>query len=106
AGGCDRRSAARAGARGSGSANARQGQDNPQGGNRQGADRERGGGVTKKRRAVTCVRVGVLRGCALVVGCMWLSGCGYALAGRGSFLPSYIRVIGIPTFANRTTIFN
>jgi hypothetical protein len=37
---------------------------------------------------------------------MWLSGCGYALAGRGSFLPSYIRVIGVPTFANRTTIFN
>jgi hypothetical protein len=34
------------------------------------------------------------------------SGCGYALAGRGSFLPSYIRTIGIPTFANRTTIFN
>ena len=37
---------------------------------------------------------------------MSLSGCGYALAGRGSFLPSYIRIIGIPTFANRTTIFN
>jgi len=34
------------------------------------------------------------------------SGCGYALAGRGSFLPSYIHTIGIPTFANRTTIFN
>ena len=35
-----------------------------------------------------------------------LPGCGYALAGRGSFLPSYIRTIGIPTFTNRTTIFN
>jgi len=35
-----------------------------------------------------------------------LPGCGYALAGRGSFLPSYIRTIGVPTFANRTTIFN
>jgi hypothetical protein len=34
------------------------------------------------------------------------SGCGYALAGRGSFLPAYIRIIGIPTFTNRTTIFN
>jgi lipopolysaccharide assembly LptE-like protein len=43
---------------------------------------------------------------ALVLGCLWLSGCGYALAGRGSFLPAYIRVIGVPTFANRTTIFN
>jgi hypothetical protein len=34
------------------------------------------------------------------------SGCGYALAGRGSFLPSHIQTIGIPTFANRTTVFN
>ena len=33
-------------------------------------------------------------------------GCGYALAGRGSFLPDYIRTIGIPTFLNRTTVFN
>ena len=35
-----------------------------------------------------------------------LSACGYALAGRGAFLPPYIRTIGVPTFANRTTIFN
>lgn len=33
-------------------------------------------------------------------------GCGYALAGRGSFLPAYIKVIGIPTFVNRTVVFN
>ena len=32
--------------------------------------------------------------------------CGYALAGRGSFLPDYIKTIGIPTFTNRTTVFN
>nr|AQQ74781.1 hypothetical protein [uncultured bacterium] len=31
------------------------------------------------------------------------SSCGYALAGRGSFLPDYIRVIGIPPIENRTT---
>ncbi len=38
---------------------------------------------------------------------MWLSsGCGYALAGRGSFLPDYIKVIGIPQFENKTTTFN
>jgi hypothetical protein len=30
--------------------------------------------------------------------------CGYALAGRGSFLPEYIRVVGIPPIENRTTI--
>jgi hypothetical protein len=30
--------------------------------------------------------------------------CGYSLAGRGSFLPDYIRVIAIPLFLNRTPI--
>lgn len=32
------------------------------------------------------------------------SGCGYALAGRGSFLPSDIRVVGIPLLENRTSV--
>ena len=31
------------------------------------------------------------------------SGCGYALAGRGSFLPDYIIVVGIPQFENRSS---
>jgi hypothetical protein len=31
------------------------------------------------------------------------SSCGYALAGRGSFLPDYIRVIGIPPIENRSS---
>lgn len=45
--------------------------------------------------------------CVLGVLCVFSApGCGYALAGRGSFLPAYIRTIGIPTFLNRTTIFN
>ena len=34
------------------------------------------------------------------------SGCGYALAGRGSFLPNDIRVVGIPPLVNRTTFFD
>jgi lipopolysaccharide assembly LptE-like protein len=34
------------------------------------------------------------------------SGCGYALAGRGSFLPTDIRVVGIPQLMNRTTFFD
>ena len=34
------------------------------------------------------------------------SSCGYSLAGRGSFLPDYIKTIGVPTFDNRTTLFN
>ena len=31
--------------------------------------------------------------------------CGYALAGRGSFLPAYIRTIGIPQFTNTTPYY-
>jgi hypothetical protein len=54
--------------------------------------------MTRAARAVLC---------ALCVLCGSLnSSCGYALAGRGSFLPASIRTIGIPTFANRTTVFN
>jgi hypothetical protein len=35
-----------------------------------------------------------------------LSGCGYALAGRGSFLPEYIRTIGVPLLVNNTPAFD
>ena len=35
-----------------------------------------------------------------------LSACGYSLAGRGSFLPAYIRTIAVPDFTNATTIFD
>jgi hypothetical protein len=30
------------------------------------------------------------------------AGCGYTLAGRGSFLPGYIQTIGVPAFGNTT----
>jgi hypothetical protein len=33
-------------------------------------------------------------------------GCGYSLAGRGTFLPAHIQTIGVPTFTNRTQVFN
>jgi hypothetical protein len=33
------------------------------------------------------------------------SGCGYALAGRGAFLPDYIRTVGIPQLTNASTFF-
>ncbi|HEX7087404.1 MAG TPA: LptE family protein [Vicinamibacterales bacterium] len=33
------------------------------------------------------------------------AGCGYSLAGRGSFLPAHIRVIGIPPFTNTTAFY-
>src|SRR6266581_2835814 len=44
--------------------------------------------------------------CSLGVLCATGAACGYALAGRGSFLPAYIRTIGVPAFVNRTTVFN
>jgi hypothetical protein len=34
------------------------------------------------------------------------AGCGYALAGRGSFLPAYIQTIGVPIFVNNTPVFD
>ena len=43
---------------------------------------------------------------ALALLAVMSSGCGYALAGRGSALPDYIRVIGVPLFKNSTAIFD
>ncbi|HEY0876255.1 MAG TPA: LptE family protein [Vicinamibacterales bacterium] len=34
------------------------------------------------------------------------SGCGYSLAGRGSFLPPHIRTIGVPLFTNLTPVID
>jgi hypothetical protein len=34
------------------------------------------------------------------------SGCGYTLAGRGSFLPEYIETVAIPMFGNNTAVFD
>jgi hypothetical protein len=35
-----------------------------------------------------------------------LPGCGSSLAGRGSFLPSHIQVVGIPQLMNRTPFYD
>jgi len=43
--------------------------------------------------------------CGLLLTAM-SGGCGYALAGRGSFLPTDINVVGIPPLVNRTTFFD
>ena len=37
---------------------------------------------------------------------LMLAGCGYSLAGRGSFLPEHIKAIGVPLFANHTPVFD
>ncbi len=44
-----------------------------------------------------------MRAALILMLAMVSSSCGYALAGRGSFLPDYIRVIGIPPIENRST---
>lgn len=52
--------------------------------------------TTRERNGV----VGLLLYAAVVC-----SGCGYTLAGQGSFLPDYIQTIGVPLFENTTTVF-
>jgi len=56
---------------------------------------DRGPGAALTRRQL--LRTAPLAGLSLA-----LCGCGYSLAGRGSFLPDYMRVIGVPMFGNRT----
>lgn len=46
----------------------------------------------------------ILRLSFVVLAVLALSGCGYSLAGRGSFLPEYIRTIGIPLFVNNSPV--
>jgi len=51
------------------------------------------------------VRLSVLVAC-LAASVLVNSGCGYSLAGRGSFLPVYIKRIGVPQFTNNTSVFD
>jgi hypothetical protein len=44
-----------------------------------------------------------MRAALILTLAMATSSCGYALAGRGSFLPDYIRTVGIPPIENRST---
>ena len=41
----------------------------------------------------------------LVIAGLAATSCGYSLAGRGVFLPSYIQVIGVPAFTNGSPYF-
>jgi len=43
---------------------------------------------------------------ALLFAIVAQSSCGYSLSGRGSFLPAYIKRIGIPMFVNNTGVFD
>src|SRR5215207_9913862 len=44
----------------------------------------------------------LLRTLPIVAAGLSAASCGYALAGRGSFLPAYIKTLGIPMFGNAT----
>jgi hypothetical protein len=44
----------------------------------------------------------VLRALPIIAASVGAASCGYALAGRGSFLPEYIKTLGIPMFGNAT----
>jgi len=52
------------------------------------------------------MRARVVLAFALAAVCFSNVACGYSLAGRGSFLPNYIKTIGVPQFINRTSVFN
>ena len=41
----------------------------------------------------------------LVILASFCASCGYSLAGRGSFLPASIKVVGVPEFVNNTPVF-
>jgi hypothetical protein len=44
----------------------------------------------------------LLRALPVIAAGLGTASCGYALAGRGSFLPDYIQTLGIPMFGNTT----
>jgi hypothetical protein len=58
--------------------------------------------VPKEPKGYGVTRREALAALPVVAGAAFGGACGYSLAGRGSFLPDYIRVIGIPLFLNRT----
>ena len=57
------------------------------------------------RRAYRHRAIAAAAAIAMAGGGVLAAGCGYTLAGRGSFLPDYIETVAIPTFENRTAVF-
>lgn len=43
---------------------------------------------------------------AVLLSVLATCGCGYSLAGRGVYLPEYIRTIGVPQFSNATPVYD
>lgn len=66
-------------------------------------------GLRQAVRSAAVARTGLLVSIVCLFGVLLVGGnvgCGYTLAGRGSFLPDYVKTIGVPTFTNRTNVFN
>ena len=55
---------------------------------------------------MTAARQVRARAALLALALLASASCGYALAGRGSSLPDYIRVISVPLFKNATPVFD
>ena len=60
--------------------------------------------VSLRDKPLVLTRREWLRTVPAVASAIGAIGCGYSLAGRGSFLPENIRAIAIPLFANRTPL--
>lgn len=54
------------------------------------------------QQAIRIRRRDLLRALPVLAAGVGAASCGYALAGRGSFLPNYIQTLGIPMFGNQT----
>lgn len=69
-----------------------------------------GSGAVRTGRAAAGKRRGLRRRLSvlalLAAAAVASSGCGYSLAGRGSFLPDYIETVAIPMFGNDTPVFD
>lgn len=63
-------------------------------------------GPRRHRTGTSTLGILCLASIAFLIATTTGAGCGYALAGHGSFLPDYIQTIGVPAFSNRTTVFN
>src|SRR5688572_949979 len=61
-----------------------------------------GGQVVRQSGSQVVSRRVVLRALPILAAGLGTASCGYALAGRGSFLPDYIKTLGIPMFGNAT----
>ena len=63
-------------------------------------------GASRQGTGIGTLQKLCLASIAFLIATMTGAGCGYALAGHGSFLPDYIQTIGVPAFSNRTSVFN